>query len=271
MQDEIVVLSSSPPVASSSKLKKPKKNDSDDEEDLGGFANAFSEEDERLARRLAQEEEESFQALMDNIDSKEDGIVFSVVVNVENNTLEDGSPAHPDDLDRFAPWKALCEKSGQKVKKFHWFVNYELEKRFDQARDKLAAIMGKYPPEVQLFHGTSAMNIDSILKGGFKIGGVNGHPISHGTSMGFGTYLATDAATSLSYNPQKIFACRVVPGRTTNTPIMQPPPSIHVGAERYDSYHTPGVYVHRYPSLILPCYVSCLHRICFTILIFPDD
>lgn len=35
------------------------------------------------------------------------------------NTLEDGTPAHPDDLDRFEPWRKKFEETsgGQKVKK----------------------------------------------------------------------------------------------------------------------------------------------------------
>ena len=45
----------------------------------------------------------------------------------------------------------------------HWFVNYELEKRFEVARDMMEAIMGERPPEMQLFHGTPAANIDSSV------------------------------------------------------------------------------------------------------------
>ena len=45
----------------------------------------------------------------------------------------------------------------------HWFVNYELEKRFEIARDMMEAIMGERPPEKQLFHGTPATNIDSSV------------------------------------------------------------------------------------------------------------
>ena len=43
----------------------------------------------------------------------------------------------------------------------HWIVNYELEKRFEEARVKLRETMGREPEEKQLFHGTSAENIDS--------------------------------------------------------------------------------------------------------------
>ena len=113
----------------------------------------------------------------------QEGIVFRVVVNADGN-LEDGSSAHPDDLDRFEPWRQLFEKgSNCKVKRctdestavmmletdslpyppssVHWIVNYELEKRFEEARVKLREILGCEPEEKQLFHGTSAANIES--------------------------------------------------------------------------------------------------------------
>ncbi|KAG5643393.1 hypothetical protein DXG03_001008 [Asterophora parasitica] len=171
-------------------------------------------EDEELARRLAKEEERSLRQLMSKIEKKKEGIVFSVVVNAADNTLHDGSPAHPDDLERFEPWKKLCEGNGLKVKKcdilVHWFVNYELEKRFEAACDKLEQVMGKRSEELQLFHGTAAPNIESILNGGFRIGGVGDQRVVNGTAMGYGIYFATHAATSLGYamGGNKIFACR---------------------------------------------------------------
>ncbi|KDR78746.1 hypothetical protein GALMADRAFT_244289 [Galerina marginata CBS 339.88] len=258
--DEFPVVLSSSAVASSSKVTVEDGAKMDySSEDYGVLESwaAYDEEDERLARQLAQEEEESYRQLVETVENNKDGIVFSVVINAADNTLEDGSPAHADDLERFQPWKNLCEQSGLKVAKFHWFVNYELEKRFEMARDTLEAIMGERPPEMQLFHGTPAANIDSILQSGFRIGGVDGHPISHGTASGYGIYLAAAAATSLGYamGGNKIFACRVVPGRTTKTPVHQPPPSVHVGSERVECYDGGGVLVHRYASLVLPCYM----------------
>lgn len=118
-----------------------------------------------------------------------------------------------------------------------------------------------------------------ILQGGFKIGGIGGHPISNGTSLGYGIYLGAAAATSLGYaaGGNRIFACRgtfrypfhlvrsqqglVIPGRTTNSPIQQPPPSVYVGSEDYECYNGGGVFVHRYASLVLPCYVSFFSQI----------
>lgn len=126
-----------------------------------------------------------------------------------------------------SPLVLFCFAKILALRVVHWFVNYELEKRFENARDMLEAIMGERQPEMQLFHGTSAANIDSsvpfansrilvpsnisrILQGGFKIGGVGGHPMTNGAAMGYGIYLGAAAATSLGYamGGNKIFACR---------------------------------------------------------------
>lgn len=44
-------------------------------------------------------------------------------------------------------------------------MNYELEKRFEEARVKLTELMGRPPEEKELFHGTPAKNIDSYVHG----------------------------------------------------------------------------------------------------------
>ncbi|KAI0063316.1 hypothetical protein BV25DRAFT_1915237 [Artomyces pyxidatus] len=212
--------------------------------------NDTRKEDEELARLLAEQEEAQFSDLVKTVEQQEDGIVFSVVVDATTNTLEDGSPAHPDDLARFEPWRTRFEKCGHKVKKFHWFVNYELEKRFEHARETLELICGEPPRELEMFHGTGAQNIDSILKGGFRIGGTDGHPTVNGTALGIGIYLAADAITSLAYSQ--------------GSNRMKVPASVDVGDEMYDSFsqmhrsmgtNIPSVLVVRYTSLVLPCYM----------------
>jgi len=109
----------------------------------------------------------------------------------------------------------------------HWIVNYELEKRFEAARDELRNLLGEEPEEIRLWHGTAAANIDSfvshvyytvplclrldrILKGGFRIGGMNGHPVKNGAALGHGIYLAKDGMTSVGYamDADRIFGCR---------------------------------------------------------------
>lgn len=93
--------------------------------------------DEALARRLAKEEQKEYLKFVKTVDqkavrphllhflktdvndNKQEGIVFRVAIDATTNTLEDGTDAHPDDLDRFEPWHKKFEESmsGFKVKK----------------------------------------------------------------------------------------------------------------------------------------------------------
>ncbi|KAF7329935.1 PARP catalytic domain-containing protein [Mycena kentingensis (nom. inval.)] len=216
--------------------------------------------DEELARQLAAEEEQQFQVLAKAVEARREGIVFRLSVDVETKLLDDGTPAHEDDLARFEPWRAILANSGVKVKKFHWVVNYELEKRFEAAREILRRNMdGKEPEERRMFHGTRPENIDKILEGGFKIGGIGGHGIVNGHLQGYGVYLAENFALSLGHaaNSTRIFACRVLPGRTTNSETYtQSIPSKAVCSGQYESYSgTPGMLVVRHTALVLPCYM----------------
>jgi hypothetical protein len=199
--EEPVVYAPRPPISAqiSSTLKARKKD---------------SDTDHLLAQRLAAEEEADYKALLESVHSRDDGIVFSLAINASDNTLDDGSLAHQDDLDRFAPWKALFESTscGIKVKKFHWFVNHTLESVYERHRERIEAVTGQPAQELSLFHGTREVNIQSILKGGFRIGGQNGHAVTNGTALGHGVYLAQSAATSIGYamGSNRIFACKGV-------------------------------------------------------------
>lgn len=66
-----------------------------------------------------------------------------------------------------------------------------------------------------------------ILDGGFRIGGVDGHPMAHGSSCGRGVYLAASAAMSMGYivpeagrTTNRIFGCR---GMTPSNLNLSPP------------------------------------------------
>ncbi|VDC00323.1 unnamed protein product [Peniophora sp. CBMAI 1063] len=219
--------------------------------------------DEALARKLFEEEQREQERLRKAVDAKQEGIVYRVSVNVADGTLEDGSPAHPDDLARFEPWRQKLENSGIQVKRFHWIVNYELEKKFEGSRELLEIVTGEPPQEQHLFHGTRQANIDSILSSGFRIGGIGNHKVINGTAFGTGIYLATSAQTSMQYAPDadRIFACRVLPGRTTPQPMHGVPPSTVPGTEEFESYCGPnGIYVVRYATLVLPCYMIEFER-----------
>ena len=73
--------------------------------------------DAAIARKLAAQEAKELKKYLEAVRKKEEGIVFRVVVDVETKLLEDGSPAHEDDLARFEPWKQKLANSGIQVKK----------------------------------------------------------------------------------------------------------------------------------------------------------
>ncbi|KAF7291492.1 PARP catalytic domain-containing protein [Mycena kentingensis (nom. inval.)] len=216
--------------------------------------------DEALARKLAAQEERELQKVLSSIEKKTEGIVFRVVVDIDSGRLEDGTPAHSDDLERFRSWQEKFKGVGMKVKKFHWIVNYELEKRFEKARDTLRMLMGKEPEELEMFHGTAAHNIDSILSGGFRIGGVGRHKIINGAALGHGIYLASNPAMSLGYcvGGNRMFACRVLPGRiTAHMGASMQLPKTEVGAGEFETFSSGHnhILVVRHTDLVLPCYM----------------
>nr|GAT43302.1 predicted protein [Mycena chlorophos] len=215
--------------------------------------------DEKLARKLQAQEDKQLKNLVASVEKKTEGIVFRVAVDIATGLLEDGTPAHEDDLARFEPWKKKFEAANVKIKKYHWIVNYELEKKFEAARETLRGIIGEEPPEIELFHGTADRNIDLILDGGFKIGGVGGHPLTNGHSLGRGIYLAEDPAMSVGYcvGGYRMFACRVLPGRPTGAMnYSQQLPKAAVGSGEFESYNgSPGVHVVRHVDLVLPCFM----------------
>ncbi|KAJ7207041.1 hypothetical protein GGX14DRAFT_635855, partial [Mycena pura] len=220
--------------------------------------------DAALARKLAAQDEKEYKKVLERIQKKTEGIVFRVTVDVESKLLECGTPAHEDDLARFEPWKqrlanfvyTTCCPDHFTV---HWIVNYELEKKFEEAREILRGVMGgEEPKELQMFHGTKTQNIDLILSGGFRIGGVGGHRIVNGTGQGYGVYLAEDASLALGHSAgaNRMFACRVLPGRSTpDMHYSMTVPQEAVGSGQYESFSCPGVLVVRHTALVLPCYV----------------
>ncbi|KAF7329954.1 PARP catalytic domain-containing protein [Mycena kentingensis (nom. inval.)] len=213
--------------------------------------------DAEYAQKLADREEAELSKVLEAVNIRREGIVFRVAVDVATGLLDDGTPAHHDDIARFQPWRQLL--AGVKLKKFHWIVNYELERKFEAARDKLRVLTGKEPEELQMFHGTPSQNIDSILAGGFRIGGTDGHRITHGAALGYGIYLAPHAPTSMSYcaGGNRLFACRVLAGRISqDRAFTMTLPSAAVGSGIAETFSgNTGVLVVRHTDLVLPCYM----------------
>lgn len=78
------------------------------------------------------------------------------------------------------------------VKKIEYIMNDSLYQQFQDTRSKFRS-MGRGTHEIIAYHGTARANINryyasmfllllSILSNGFFIGGVNGHPVSHGST-----------------------------------------------------------------------------------------
>ena len=97
-------------------------------------------------------------------------------------------------------------------------VNESAKQRFEAKRAALAAA-GKPTNEIWVFHGTaSQQNIDSIISGGFRVGGVDGHAIANAAVHGNGVYTATGPATPMGRtyagHTSQVILCRALPGKT---------------------------------------------------------
>ncbi|KAJ7775215.1 hypothetical protein B0H14DRAFT_3588326 [Mycena olivaceomarginata] len=147
-----------------------------------------------------------------------------------------------------------------KVKTVTWFVNVQLEARFEAAKELLASL-GIDNSETNLFHGMAANNIQPILEGGFLIPGVSsGGKMANGKTEGYGIYLAPTASASLGYarGINKMFMCRVVTGRVSNEIGHAKPRPL--GQNGYESWYGTGAsvghfYVVKHVELVLPRYV----------------
>ncbi|KAJ7187182.1 hypothetical protein C8R46DRAFT_1184871 [Mycena filopes] len=140
---------------------------------------------------------------------------------------------------------------GLKIKTVQWVVNATLETRFEAAKETLDS-HGIDSTEQNLFHGTAATNIQSILENGFMIPGVTPGARrlrAHGASCGVGVYLATSPLTSVGYTQgaSRMFMCRVSQAK--------PRPLGENGYESWTGGDGGGVYVVKYVDLIVPRYV----------------
>jgi len=65
--------------------------------------------------------------------------------------------------------------------------------------------------EDTVFHGSSPLNLDSILGDGFRIGGMDGHAVANGRFHGSGVYTGATASVAAAYaNPVATAGGRVV-------------------------------------------------------------
>ncbi|KAJ3086564.1 hypothetical protein HK102_012902 [Quaeritorhiza haematococci] len=214
------------------------------------------EEDRLLAEWLQDEweneenEEEENKKKREEAEAKTGPIVFRKVI-IRNN-----SEADYEDEDDAEIMQLMIQKfenllsgennngnylygnySGSKVEKVEYVVNEQLHRSFTEKVEEYQSSGRSHKIEIA-FHGTAQKNIESILENGFRIGGQNGHPITHGTALGMGVYLGRKPQTSMVYTmgATSMIVVRVV---------------VNHGVDHED----PNVLVARTSAQVLPCYV----------------
>ncbi|KAJ7888541.1 hypothetical protein B0H14DRAFT_3127184 [Mycena olivaceomarginata] len=207
---------------------------------------------------------EKRQKLAQSKDVPDDGIVYHVIIDAEGKTIEgDDDPDNAAHLDLVKRDFEQALAAGLKVKTVQWFVNANLEARFEAAKALLNSL-GIDTTEKNLFHGTAEANIQPILQAGFSVasgflvpGLSPGARQAHGAACGVGVYLATNPSTSVGYaqGATRMFMCRVITGRSTPTVSHSVP--LPLGRDSYESWTQPGggVYVVKYVDLVVPRYV----------------
>ena len=92
--------------------------------------------------------------------------------------------------------------------------NPSLDRMFQQKKSELRNA-GKSDEEVWVFHGTPTKKVAQLIaRGGFKIGGKNGHASINGLMYGQGVYSAVHSEDPIHYAKAKcVVLCRALPGK----------------------------------------------------------
>ena len=142
----------------------------------------------------------------------------------------------------------MLKRSGQEIRQvdYYGFENSQMQEAFTAKKAEFHSA-DKDDGEIWVFHGTgNEANIDSIMKGGFKIGGQGGHDVTNGTAWGQGVYTSTtpdDGPTSYGAQTRAVILSKALPGE--------------VGAEgRSDSWNPRRDWQgFATQAQVLPCYV----------------
>jgi hypothetical protein len=115
-----------------------------------------------------------------------------------------------------APFRDFLEKqslSNIKIVGVQLFDNQPLNHRFRLEKQRMADA-GRPEREVWVFHGTALA--EAIMVEGFKVGGIDDHPVVNGSKHGFGVYTGKSPKDPIAYSRhgssrQLILAC-ALPG-----------------------------------------------------------
>ena len=97
---------------------------------------------------------------------------------------------------------------------YYGYERSALQTSYDAQR-ALFVQANKPDNEIWVFHGTKTQQaIESIMTGGFKVGGQNGHPVACGTAYGQGVYSATGPDTPMGYGSatKAVILAKALPG-----------------------------------------------------------
>jgi hypothetical protein len=158
-------------------------------------------EKERLAALERQKQEEQARLLAEQarLSDQQRGVGAPVAVRRVNlwGGIGDGAinDLTPDMLEQLKGIKTVFSRTlpALPVTKVEWIVNEKLQAEFENCKEQLAR-HGRPTNEIILWHGTAPYNINryridkeglmnSIITQGFRVGGVAGHPVAHGSSM----------------------------------------------------------------------------------------
>jgi hypothetical protein len=120
------------------------------------------------------------------------------------------------------------------AKVIDWVTNPAALARFQAFKEQLRT-NGKPTNEEWVFHGTPRLEYaESIVKDTFKIGGVDGHPVSNGKVWGQAVYSDVDPSTPAQYG-KWVVLCKALPG--ARTPIGRDKANTADPCPGFDSWH----------------------------------
>jgi hypothetical protein len=130
--------------------------------------------------------------------------------------------------------------------------------RYDAFKAQLQrANAGALPKVEWVFHGTPKLEYaESIVKDGFRIGGVDGHPVSNGKVWGQGVYSDVNPSTPAAYG-KFVVLCKALPGKRAD--VGRSERNVNDPRPGYDSWvpkeEEPTWRIFRSKDQLLPCYI----------------
>lgn len=128
------------------------------------------------------------------------------------------------------------------IVKVTYLVNEKLHERYESRKTEFRK-SGVHTRSKMVFHGTTLASASNIMRNGFKIGGVGGHPVRNGTNFGTGIYTDDNGHASCTYTDQHfcLVACQGLMGK--------------LGKHTINPESRPNWFIFKNPDQLLPCYV----------------